>query len=65
MYIVASKVKKKAQSLGYRTDKSFMLSLDAFIDGLIGSVTDWTKPRKTMTRQELLAYLRYHHINLG
>jgi hypothetical protein len=64
MYIVARKVKQKAKSLGFRTEPGYLSALNLAIDVIIEHSVEWTKPKKTMTRESLTAFLSSKGIKL-
>jgi hypothetical protein len=64
MYLQKSKVKKKVKDLGFRSGRGFMQALTLAVDVLIVRSAEWTKPKKTITRDSLIGYLTKHGINL-
>ena len=56
-YISQKHIKAKAKELGYRTNAGFFHTLDVAIEKMIVGAVEWTRPKKTLSREALLAYL--------
>lgn len=64
MYIVVSKVKKRAKELGFRTEDGFIHEMEVVVATLVERASEWAKPSKTITREDLVNYLVHHKIKM-
>jgi hypothetical protein len=62
MYIVTGGVKRKVKDLGFRCNKSFINQLEVLIDIVIEKSADYCKPKKTITADEVAAWMVRHSI---
>ena len=61
MYIVTIKVKKKVKELGLRCNEGFINQLEIAVEKMIIHAAEYAHPKKTITADELAAYLAQHN----
>jgi hypothetical protein len=62
MYVINSKVKKKVKELGFRCNESFLNQLDVLMDIVINKSAEYCRPKKTITADEVAAWMVRHNI---
>ena len=62
MFIVNSKVRKRVKELGFRCNDGFLHQLEVAVDAMIRNAAEYTRPKKTITADEIAAYLAKHTI---
>ena len=64
MYVVVNKVKKKIKAMGFRAEPAVIQALDVAVCTILEGARQWTKPKKTMTRDDILNYLAHHKLKI-
>ena len=62
MFIVTSKVKKRVKELGLRCNEGFLNQLEVAVEIMIKNAAEYTRPKKTITADELAAYMAKHNL---